>query len=215
MTTFYLVRHGVTTHTNHRLSGWMPDIHLTDEGKAQAEAVAQTLAAVPLKAVYASPISRTAETARPIADRHGLQVATRRDIGEVEYGKWTNRSLKVLVRTKLWSTVQRWPGGARFPDGESLRAVQSRAVDAMEALRVEHPKHSICVVSHGDVIKLIAAHYLGLHIDLFQRIVILPASITVISVSDDGPRVLALNIVPGAGIWESPRVAARSPTRKR
>ncbi len=215
MTTFFLVRHGVTTHTNHKLSGWMPDIHLTEEGRAQAEAAAEGLAGVPLKAVYASPITRTTETARPIAERHGLAVATRRDLGEVEYGKWTNRSLKVLARTKLWSTVQRWPGGVRFPDGESLRAVQGRAVDGIEALRSDHPKQSVCVVSHGDVIKLVAAHYLGLHIDLFQRIVIVPASITVISVSDDGPRMLALNVVPNFDSWRTGRGPARSSSRKR
>jgi probable phosphomutase (TIGR03848 family) len=215
MTTFFLVRHAATSHTNHRLSGWMPGIHLTEEGRAQAEATADGLATVPLKAVYASPIARTTETARPIAERHRLEVLTRRDIGEVEYGKWTNRSLKVLARTKMWATVQRWPGGVRFPEGESLRGVQSRAVDGMEALRVEHPKHSVCVVSHGDVIKLVAAHYLGLHIDLFQRIVIVPASITVVSVSDDGPRVLALNVVPNWGSGASAGVAARSSPGKR
>lgn len=214
MTTFYLVRHGVTTHTNQRLSGWTPDVHLTDEGRAQAEAAAKALDPVPLKAVYASPIARTVETARPIADRHHLEVTQRRDIGEVEYGRWTNRSLKALARTKLWSTVQRWPGGARFPDGESLRAVQSRAVDGLEAIRSEHAKDSVCVVSHGDVMKLIVAHYLGLHIDLFQRIVIVPASITVISVSDDGPRVHALNVVPNSGNWE-PRHVAHASRRKR
>lgn len=214
MTTFFLVRHGVTSHTNHRLSGWMPGIHLTEEGSAQALAAADALAPVPLKAVYASPIARTTETARPIAERHGLPIVTRRDIGEVEYGRWTNRSLKVLARTKLWTTVQRWPGGVSFPDGESLRSVQSRAVDGLEAIRGEHAKESVCVVSHGDVIKLMTAHYLGLHIDLFQRIVIVPASITVISVSDDGPRVLALNVVPNSGNWE-PRQVARASTRKR
>ena len=215
MTTFYLVRHGVTTHTNHRLSGWMPDIHLTEEGRAQAEAAADRLAGVPLKAVYASPIARTTETARPIAERHGLKVTTMRELGEIEYGKWTNRSLKVLARSKLWTTVQRWPAGVRFPEGESFRGVQSRAVDGMETLRAHHRNQSVCVVSHGDVIKLVAAHYLGLHIDLFQRIVIVPASITVISVTDDGPRVLALNVVPTAANWESPRAATRSPMRKR
>jgi probable phosphoglycerate mutase len=214
MTTFFLVRHGVTTHTNHRLSGWMPGIHLTQEGRAQAEAAAQALASVPLKAVYASPIARTTETALPIAERHGLAVTKRRDIGEVEYGRWTNRSLKVLARTKLWTTVQRWPGGVVFPDGESLRAVQSRAVDGLEAIRTEHARESVCVVSHGDVIKLVAAHYLGLHIDLFQRIVVVPASITVISVSDDGPRMLALNVVPHSGRWAPPG-PGRPSTRKR
>jgi probable phosphomutase (TIGR03848 family) len=199
VTTFFLVRHAVTSHTGHRLSGRMPDVHLSDEGRDQAEAVAGRLEKVPFKAVYSSPIDRTMETARPIAARHGLDVHTAPALSEVEFGRWTNRSFKALSRTKMWSTVQRWPSGARFPEGETLRDVQARAVDAIELLRARHPKKVLCCVSHADVIKLLAAHYLGLHIDLFQRIDIGPASVTVVAVSDVGPRVLALN-APGMGI---------------
>jgi probable phosphomutase (TIGR03848 family) len=195
MTALFLVRHGLTSHTGHRLSGWTPGVHLTEEGKAGVAALARWLSGVPLKAVYSSPIDRTLETARIVAEPHGLTVRTRRGIAEVEYGKWTNRPLRSLMRTKLWGTVQRWPSAARFPDGESLREVQTRAVTEVERLAQEHPKHSICCVSHGDVIKLIAAHYLGVHIDLFQRIVIAPASVSVISLGDS-PHVLALNSLP-------------------
>lgn len=193
MTTVYLVRHAVTSHTGTKLTGWMEGVHLTDEGKAQAEATAELLASVSLKAVYASPIDRTIETARVIANRHGLEVKVNREIGEVQYGKWTGRSLKTLARTKLWSTIQRWPSAVRFPDGETLREVQVRAVDAIEKIRDERPRDTICCVSHGDVIKLIVAHYLGLHIDLFQRIFIGPASVSVIHLSDYGPQVMSLN----------------------
>ncbi|MFN2489731.1 MAG: MSMEG_4193 family putative phosphomutase [Actinomycetota bacterium] len=196
MTTFFFVRHGVTSHTGHKLSGWLPDIHLSERGKEQAEAAAQMLAQVPIKAIYSSPIERTLETAQVIAAHHKLEVQTTADLGEVRYGKWTNRSFKSLARTKMWTTVQRFPSAVRFPDGETLREVQSRAVDEVERLRGRHPKRSICCVSHADVIKLVAAHYLGMHIDLFQRIDIGPASVTAISVSDDGPRVLALNAPP-------------------
>ncbi|MBA3432138.1 MAG: MSMEG_4193 family putative phosphomutase [Actinobacteria bacterium] len=196
MTMFYFVRHGVTSHTGHKLSGWMPDIHLSEEGEAQAEAAAQMLARVPLKAVYSSPIERTFETARFVAAPHGLTVRTRRNLGEVEYGKWTNRSFKTLVGTRLWRTVQRFPSAARFPDGESLREVQMRAVGEIEKLRTKHRKQAICCVSHADVIRLVCAHYLGVHIDLFQRLIIGPASVSVISVDDDGPRVITLNSSP-------------------
>ena len=203
MTIFYLVRHGVTSHTGSKLSGWMPDIHMTESGREQAEAVAESLGAVPLKAIYTSPIARTAETARIIAARHGLAPRTRRDLGEVEYGRWTGRSIKVVARTKLWTTVQRWPAAARFPDGESLVGVQTRSVAALEDLRGKHPKDSVCVVSHGEVIRLAAAHYLGLHIDFFQRIQITPGSITVLSVSDSGPAIFALNAPPGSSFGGS------------
>jgi probable phosphomutase (TIGR03848 family) len=199
VTTFFLVRHAVTAHTGHKLSGRMPGVHLSDEGREQAEAVAARLERIPLDAVYSSPIDRTMETARPIAARHGLEVNSAPALSEIEFGRWTNRSFKALARTKMWSTVQRWPSGARFPEGETLRDVQSRAVDAVESLRARHPKKLVCCVSHADVIKLLAAHYLGLHIDLFQRIDIGPASVTVVAVSDVGPRVLALN-APSVGM---------------
>jgi probable phosphomutase (TIGR03848 family) len=203
VTTIYLVRHAVTSHTGHKLTGWMEGVHLTEEGRQQAEATADALAGVPFKAIYASPIDRTIETARVIAKRQGLQVKLERSIGEVQYGRWTNRSLKTLARTKLWGTIQRWPSAVRFPDGETLREVQNRAVDGIERLRREHPRDKICCVSHADTIKLIVAHYLGVHIDLFQRIFIGPASISVLNVSDYGPQVLSLNALP------TPRPAPR------
>lgn len=196
MTTFFLVRHAVTEHTGKRLSGWMEGISLTEEGREQAEAVAESLADTTFEAVYSSPIARTLETANLIAARHDLRVQTRRDLGEVEYGGWTNRQLKSLMRTKLWTTVQRWPSAARFPEGESLREVQVRALAEIEKIAEKHPKGKVCCVSHGDVIKLIVAHYMGVHIDLFQRIVIAPASISVVSLSERGPMILSLNSMP-------------------
>ncbi|MDQ3957412.1 MAG: MSMEG_4193 family putative phosphomutase, partial [Actinomycetota bacterium] len=192
MTTLWLVRHGVTSHTGHKLSGWLPDVHLTDEGRAQADAAAELLSRTNLEAVYSSPIDRTRETAAAIAARHGLPVRTRRTIGEVEYGKWTNKSFKVLSRQKLWGLVQRWPSSVRFPDGETLREVQSRALGEIEKIADEHPRAAVCVVSHGDVIKLVLAHYLGVHIDLFQRIVIAPGSVSGIVLLGEGPRVLSM-----------------------
>lgn len=195
-TTFYLVRHGLTSHTGHRLTGWAPGVHLTDEGRRQAEAAAERLASVTLRAVYSSPIERTMETAEPIARRQGLRVRKRKGIGEVHYGKWTGRRFASLTNTKLWRVVQMYPSGARFPDGETLQETQKRALEDIEKLRLAHPRDKICCVSHADVIKLVAAHYLGVHIDLFQRIDISPGSITVISVGDYGPRVHALNTVP-------------------
>ncbi|HEX2296634.1 MAG TPA: MSMEG_4193 family putative phosphomutase [Actinomycetota bacterium] len=197
MTTLWLVRHGVTSHTGHRLSGWLPDVHLTDEGRAQAEAAAEMLSGMNLEAVYSSPIDRTRETAAAIAARHGLPVRTRRTIGEVEYGKWTNRSFKVLARQKAWAVLHRWPSSVRFPDGETLREVQSRALDEIDKIADAHPNAMVCVVSHADVIKLVLAHHLGVHIDLFQRIVIAPASVSGLHLTADGPRVLSMNVSPG------------------
>lgn len=196
MTTLFLVRHAVTSHTGHKLTGWMEGVPLSDEGRKQAEMAAEGLAHLSFDAIYSSPIERTLETARAIADRQAARVKVRKGLGEVEYGAWTNRSLKTLAKTKLWEQVQRFPSAARFPDGESLREVQSRAISEIERIVAEHPKGKVCCVSHGDVIKLIAAHYLGVHIDLYQRIVIGPASVSVISVTPRGPYILALNNCP-------------------
>jgi probable phosphomutase (TIGR03848 family) len=193
LTLLYLVRHGVTDHTGHRLSGWMEDVHLSEKGREQADAVAVLLAGIRFKAVYSSPIDRSVETARPIAARHDLGVKMRRNLGEVDYGTWTNRSFRSLARTKLWTTVQRYPSGARFPHGETLREVQTRAVTEVEKLVAQHPKQAICCVSHADVIRLVVAHFMGIHIDLFQRIVIGPASVSVVGLDEDGPRILSLN----------------------
>ena len=186
----------MTSHTGTKLTGWMEGVALTEEGQRQAEVAADGLAHVDFDAIYSSPIERTMQTARVIASRHGTAVKTRRGLGEVQYGGWTNRSLKSLMKTKLWGQVQRFPSAARFPDGETLREVQSRAIAEIERIVADHPKGKVCLVSHGDVIKLVAAHYLGVHIDLFQRIVIDPASVSVISVTSHGPYVLALNNCP-------------------
>lgn len=209
-TTFYLVRHGLTDHTGHRLSGWTPDVHLSEAGLAQAEATADSLERIPLAAVYASPLERTVETARVIASRHRLRVRTRRDVGEVDFGQWTNRSFRTLERTRRWRAVQRWPSGVRFPGGESLLEVQSRALAALEELCAVHPRQSVCVVCHAEVIRLVAAHFLGVHVDLFQRIVVAPGSITVVVVGGNGPLVLGLNLPPG-----SPLEAAAPPPAHR
>jgi probable phosphomutase (TIGR03848 family) len=196
LTVFYLVRHGVTAHTGQRLSGWMPGIHLTDEGRAQAEATAQMLASVPFKAIYSSPIERTMETAAPIARLHKLDIVQTPRLGEVEYGKWSNRSFKTLAKTKLWEKIQHYPSGIRFPDGETLREVQARAVEELESIAGHHRKQTVCCVSHADVIRLLAAHYLGVHIDLFQRLSVAPASVSVIALNDGRPLVVTLNSSP-------------------
>lgn len=193
MTVFLLVRHAVTSHTGHKLTGWAPGVHLSEDGLAQAEAVAEQLAKAPIKAIYSSPIERTLETAQAVASRHRIEVQVLDDIGEVQYGTWTNRSLKTLARTKLWAKVQGFPSAARFPGGETLREVQARAIAELERIQARHPKQMVCVVSHADVIKLVVAHYLGVHIDLFQRIAIGPASVSAVAVNDQGPMVLSVN----------------------
>jgi probable phosphoglycerate mutase len=200
MTDILLIRHGENEYTRKgKLAGWTPGVHLNETGKAQAEALAERLAQAPIKAIYSSPLERALETAGPLARARKLPVQKCEGIGEVRYGEWTGRSLKVLARTKLWKVVQRQPSAMEFPGGETIRAVQARAVEAVEGIVKRHPKDPVALFSHGDVIKLIVAYYLGMPLDTFQRVAIGTGSLTVIRVSPGMPMVLRMNEQPAAG----------------
>ena len=197
MTDLLLIRHGENDYTRKgRLAGWTPGVHLNEKGLVQAQAIARHLARAPIQAVYSSPLERALETAAPLARVRQLRVRKLEAVGEVRYGEWTGKSLKALARTRLWQTVQRFPAAMEFPDGETLRAVQSRAVDAVEALARRHRKEMVAVVSHGDVIKLLVAHYLGLPIDLFQRIAVNTGSISGVRLTGGMPLVFKFNEQP-------------------
>jgi probable phosphomutase (TIGR03848 family) len=173
-----LLRHASTEQTGKRLSGWTPGVHLSERGVGEARALAERLAPLEIHAVYSSPLERCLETATAVAEPRGLKVETVEEVGEVRYGEWTGRELSELAKQELWRLVQLHPSGARFPDGESILEMQTRAVLACERLRAAHPGDTVAVCSHADVIKAVAAHYLGMHLDLFQRLVVAPASVT-------------------------------------
>ncbi len=185
MTEFLLIRHGANEYTRtNRLAGWTPEVHLNDHGKAQAAAVGEHLAKRKIHALYSSPLERTVETAQAVLHYHPhLTLQLLEDVGEVRYGAWQGQELGKLAGQKLWRTVQMAPSRVRFPGGEAMREVQIRAVGAIERLYEKHPRSTVAVVSHSDVIKMIVAHYLGVHLDLFQRINVSPASLTIISLS--------------------------------
>lgn len=187
MATIILVRHGENDWVKkQRLAGWIPGIHLNENGRQQADDMAQRLAHLPLQAVYSSPVERCLETAGFIARSHKLPLRQLEAVGEVRYGQWEGEEIKKLAQEKAWHIVQHFPSRHNFPDGEALREVQFRAVQAMEQLSHQHAKEVIVVVSHADLIKLVLAHYLGTHIDLFQRLVIAPASISVLALPANG-----------------------------
>lgn len=196
MTTFYLIRHGHNDFLGKRkLTGRMPNVHLSSEGYRQAEALGRILSSVKFEAIYASPLERAVETAEPIARDQGLDILIREGLLEIGYGTWQGQSLKTLRRRKLWLIIQNTPSLARFPEGESFPEAQARVVAEIEALRDLHhsKKASIACVFHSDPIKLAIAHYLGLPLDLFQRITISPASMSVLTISDSSIRVMGLN----------------------
>lgn len=189
----FLIRHALTEHTGTRLSGWLPGIHLSEEGRRQAGALVERMEPIRLDAVYASPLERTVETAKPLARSKGLRVRTREELGEVRYGSWEGKKLSSLARTKLWRSVQARPSAVRFPDGETIRETQARAIAGVERLRDDHPNRSVAVVTHADVIRLLAAHFAGIHIDLYQRVACAPVSVSIFWLGAGGPRVVKLN----------------------
>jgi len=192
-TTLLLVRHALNDWVGDKLAGWTPDVHLNDKGRAQAEALAGRLADRPITAVYSSPLERAVETAQIIAGPHNIEVQIRESVGEVRYGEWTGQSLKDLAKEDAWRVVQFYPSGARFPGGEAIREMQARAVAALDDIVAAHPSEAVLVVSHADVIKAALAHYVGLHLDLFQRLVVSPASLSVVAFTPMGPRLISLN----------------------
>jgi len=193
-----LVRHALTPTTGAILPGRAQGLHLSDEGRRQADAVARRLAALPkIAAIYASPLERARETAVAIARARGLAIRIERGLIELDVGAWTGRSLKRVARRPEWRAVQRHPSGFRFPDGESFTEMQARIVSALARLVERHAGAVLVAVSHADPIKAAVAQALGTPLDLFQRIAIAPASITAIAYRLEGPLVLTLNSMDG------------------
>lgn len=191
-----LIRHGENEYTRTgKLAGWTKGVSLNAAGRQQAEGLVERLKGAPIKHIYASPLERAQETAAPLAAARGLKVEIRPGLGEVQYGQWTGKSLKVLGRTRLWKVVQQLPSAMQFPDGETMRGAQLRIVDAIDAIARAHhsPKAVVAVFSHSDPIKLAVAHYLGLPLDLFQRLMISTASVTALRLGPGQPSLVKLN----------------------
>jgi probable phosphomutase (TIGR03848 family) len=193
------VRHGKTPTTGRVLPGRAPGLHLSEEGQRQAEAVAERIAAIAASgpgrpvAVYASPLERTAETAKPIARALGLRVRTERGLIECDFGQWTGAELKDLSKLPEWNEVQRCPSGFRFPGGESFLEMQARITSAVARLTQRHRGETVVAVSHADPIKAAVATAAGTHLDLFQRLSVSPCSVSALAYTGAGPHVLAVN----------------------
>ena len=193
MATLVLVRHGHTDTAGKRLTGWSPGVHLNARGREEAERLVERLDGIRIDAIVSSPLERCRETAAPLAKARRLAVRIRRAWIETGYGEWTGRSISQLRRTKLWRTVMHAPSNARFPGGESLLEVQARAVQAALDAAREHPRGTVAIVSHADVIRLLLAHVAGAHPDHLHRWSVDTGSISACSLSDGAPRLLAVN----------------------
>lgn len=195
MAQILLIRHAVNDFVKTgKLAGWTPGVHLNEEGKAQAEALGKRLADAPIRHIYVSPLERTIETAEAIHRYHPhIPLEHNHDIGEVRYGDWEGKAIEELRGRKMWEVIQEYPTRAWFPNGETMRAVQNRVVDAIEGFASRHPNDMIALVFHADLIKMALAHYLGVHLDNFQRIIVSPASISTLILGHSRPFVATVN----------------------
>jgi len=223
MATVILVRHGRTTaNVSGTLAGRLPGVRLDEEGERQAQATADRVAGVRLAALVTSPLERCVQTAELLAraqarpDDQGVAADAPRltheeRLTECDYGEWQGRRIAELTQEELWRTVQRQPAAAVFPGGEAMAAMSARAVEAVRehdaAVEREHGAGAVwAAVSHGDVIKAILADALGMHLDQFQRIVVDPASVSLVRYTAGRPFALGVNTHGGDLTW----LAARS-----
>jgi probable phosphomutase (TIGR03848 family) len=221
VTLVLVVRHGLTASTGTALTGWTPGISLDDRGRAQAAAIGERLATVPVDAIISSPLDRCRETAEAIARaRPGpLPVQIDERVGECHYGDWTGQPLKKLAKDPLWRVVQAHPSAVRFPGpgGESMIGMQARAVGAVRDWNERLGRQAVYVLcSHGDVIKSILADSLGMHLDMCQRIQVDPCSLSVIRYTPLRPFVLRMNDTGGdvSGLRRPDKDAAPASVRR-
>ncbi|HEX2250162.1 MAG TPA: histidine phosphatase family protein [Gemmatimonadales bacterium] len=195
MTTFVLVRHALCDPVGLSIAGRRPGIHLNDVGKEQADRLAARLRAIPFAAVYSSPLERALETARPLAVSQELEVQVATGFTEIDFGDWTGRTLAELDELPDWRRFNSFRSGARIPGGENMADVLARVLHEIDRLCERHSAagEPIAVVSHGDVLRLLLAHALGVSPDHMQRLELSPASISILQLEYHGPRVLLLN----------------------
>ncbi|MEP9365075.1 histidine phosphatase family protein [Nocardioides sp. CN2-186] len=223
MATVILVRHGRTTaNASGVLAGRTVGVRLDETGAGQATRTGERLAVAPLVAAVTSPLERCRQTTKAIlaAQPNALRAQTDRGLTECDYGEWQGRPLKELAKEKLWATVQAQPSAVTFPGGESMVAMQARAVSAVRRrdalIEAEHGPGAVWLaVSHGDLIKSILADALGMHLDLFQRLHVDPASVSIIRYTATRPYVLATNTHAGDLSWLAPPPAKKAGTKTR
>lgn len=193
-TTFHLIRHANYDLLGRVLAGRSAGHSLNERGRAEATALAHALAELPIAAVVSSPLERTRETAAPMGARLGLAVAVDGDLNEIDYGDWTGSPLGELHADPAWRRFNDFRGTAPIPGGETMHAAQARALRAILRLRAAWPGHEVAVVTHGDIVKAVLAHFLAMPLDLMRRIEIFPASRSVLALHDAEVRVLAVNL---------------------
>jgi probable phosphoglycerate mutase len=193
MTTLLLIRHGMTDAVGRRLTGRLPGVHLNEQGKREVEALAKRLQNTPLSAIYSSPMERTLETARAIASHHELEVVEREALIESDFGDWSGRLLVDLDRDQSWLRFNGNRSGSPPPGGEHMTAIQARMADELVRIRDAHDDQTVAVVSHGDPLRAALCLFMGISIDLMQRIELGTASVSTLRLTRDSVTLLRLN----------------------
>lgn len=187
MAVFLLIRHGENDWVkSRRLAGRLPGVHLNEKGQAQANQLAEELAATQISAIYSSPLERAVETAEPLAQSKGLEIQIHPGLNEIDFGRWAGKNLNDLRQGRQWKIVQGSPASFCFPEGESFAEAQARVVKALKELSADYGEKDVVVcTAHSDLIRLAVAHFLGMALDNFQRVRIAPASITALYLNGD------------------------------
>jgi probable phosphomutase (TIGR03848 family) len=204
MALVFLVRHGLTAQTGHRLYGRAPGVELDRRGLAQADELVSRFEGVRLAAIYSSPLERCMQTVAPLARARRLLVRTDDALIEMDAGDWTGRTLAQVRRTAAWRTVQRTPSAFAFPGGgEAFPDAQARVIAAIDRIARRHRRGSVVVASHGDIVRIALAHYAAAPLDEFQRIVIDTAAVSVVLLGGDRPHVALVNDTGGLARFRS------------
>jgi probable phosphoglycerate mutase len=192
-TTFLFIRHGHHELLGKRFVARRPGVHLSAEGQRQAEEVASRLSDQGIAAIYSSPLERAQETAAPLSKRLGLEIQTAEELNEIDIGEWTDLPMDEIGRQPGWRDWNAFRSCTLPPGGELMLEAQRRVVQLLWVLRERHHGQTVALFSHGDIIRGAMAHFLGVHLDLFLRIEVDPASVSAVEVSEWGPRVLFVN----------------------
>ncbi len=193
MATLFLIRHALTAETGRVLYGRAKGVSLDDRGRAQAARLADRFRPVRLTAIYSSPLERCIESVEPLAAAQRLPVVQRDELIEMDAGTWTGKTLAAVRRRAAWKVVQESPGSFRFPGGESFPEASDRVVAELDRIARRHRRGRVAVSTHGDIVRIALCHFMGAPLDRFQRGVIDTASISVVHLGGDMPRVLVMN----------------------
>ena len=197
MTTFLLIRHGETDANGKLMAGSAKGWRLNPRGTRQAQMLADRLASVEIRAIYASPLERAMETAEPIARSHGIQPIPVEGLGEIRIGAWQGIPFSELDRREDWRRFNTFRSGTCPPGGELMRETQTRMFTEIESLRARHPEDTVAVVSHSDPLRSLLAFHLGIPLDLTRRLQLNTGSLSVVRMDASSVRVLSVNQMEG------------------